>query len=1454
MLHPVSKRLIKVIDASNRNNRGLWNLATKSFEEIERGNLEGENTKILIDIISQAMEKGLRFADFSRIPKYVVEQAREKLKEKLGQEKFDEVIDTDHVTTTTVESFKGAFEKKTVTANEIEGWQQGNATGDYVAELLLGREVLMRSIKTTLEEMGPHRCYVIWRVKMGKVITRRLQTQIEGERLDEEIQEARVTAFSSSGDQGKMEFIKNADDIEEAVDAMNARLLELMEIYVERGSGWTYIDTLSLDIYSSKMLMGMEKRNLASISLGNEAGQWKKLPKWLGTRRVSNPKPPKPSQDVKCFLWATLRGLNPTDKNGGKCKDLLELENDVTIPTGITYPIPIANRVFRRIEEANPTWSFSVFNLGNKAGEVQPLYVSKERGKRVKHLMLGIVFGDHFVLINSLSALFPKQVHNHRVYYCENCLASFKTERHMEEHWKDCVGMNEPTRIKMPKEGEKDQTLYFKNWQYRLPAPFVIYADIEALTKPVDGDQNALNIHKPVAWSYSISCTYERHKTFEGWNGLTFNEVRSYAGENSMHQLLEALAVDSEVMETIVNNHLPYVAQEGDHEDYKAARRCHICEKKFVSDKDKKVLDHDHMTGKYRGAAHSSCNACFSSSKYYKIPVVFHNLKNYDAFHILRGLKGWTDGVEDIKVIAKNLDKFTSFTIDNLRFIDSFGFLMSSLETNVDIVRKAITTREEKWRVFDPVVKAFGVTTDEELDLLLAKGIYPYEYMTHMDILKQTELPPREAFWSVLYGDGITEAEYVRAKDMWSTFNCQTLEDYTLLYVKLDTILLQVVFDGFRRKCIEEDRLDPVHFVTAPSLAWAAMLLNNWRNDVVIENMTDLEMLMMVKKGVRGGMCQVMKPFARSKDPEETYCGKESKILYLDANNLYGKAMCWPMPYGGYRWEYNEWHVIGERAQHVNEEADSAGLRVQFEEPPSDDGAPAPFVELETHMFDLPDFDWGAASLQEQRQYILNMDEEGERGYVLEVDVEVPNELHDELNDYPLMPEQKQCFGSEWTRQQYEKVGMRIRPDGSASTVKKLVSDLEDKHKYVIHYRNLQQAIRLGYKLTKVWRVFSFKQSRWLKSYIDKNTAKRKLAKLAKDVVGVSLYKLYNNSIYGKFVEDVEKRRNVKFFLNSSLDKALRAAATPNVKAWKIVLEDELLVMEMAKKSITMSRPIIIGFSVLELSKFHMFDFHYNKVKPYWGSNATLLYTDTDSTVYKIKAMGTYVDYDLADFQRHVKALDLSELRADHWLLTQDLPRFAGELGYFKDEMGGKGDIKVFIALRCKMYSLLIQNSKEELEEISKMKGISKKATVELSPFEILQKMAEAPTATEAMGVVERHFKETRRKLTFQDYMEVFQGELGREVTFNVIQQKRTTAITQDGKNIDPSDREYDKNTYQLTTARVRKRGLANTDDKSYYLSANKSLRYGHWRINEFELSKEMENPHNNVNVVAEFY
>ena len=141
----------------------------------------------------------------------------------------------------------------------------------------------------------------------------------------------------------------------------------------------------SLDIYSSKMLMGMEKRNLASISLGNEAGQWKKLPKWLSTRRVCNPKPPKPSQDVKCFLWSTLRGLNPTDKNGGKCKDLLELENDVTIPTGITYPIPIANRVFRRIEEANPDWSFSVFNLGNKAGEVQPLYVSKERGKRAKH-------------------------------------------------------------------------------------------------------------------------------------------------------------------------------------------------------------------------------------------------------------------------------------------------------------------------------------------------------------------------------------------------------------------------------------------------------------------------------------------------------------------------------------------------------------------------------------------------------------------------------------------------------------------------------------------------------------------------------------------------------------------------------------------------------------------------------------------------------------------------------------------------------------------------------------------------------------------------------------------------------------------------------------------------------------------------------------------------------------
>lgn len=800
---------------------------------------------------------------------------------------------------------------------------------------------------------------------------------------------------------------------------------------------------------------------------------------------------------------------------------------------------------------------------------------------------------------------------------------------------------------------------------------------------------------------------------------------------------------------------------------------------------------------------------------------------------------------------------------------------MGSLDSHVATLNSSLKTMEAKKERFKVLLDAFpeARNSDEIFEMCLKKGVYPYEHMVSQDSLEEKQLPPREAFYSQLSADTISEEEYNRGQAMWRAFDCNTMRDYTMLYVVLDVLLLAAVFENFRETCIQDDGLDAAHFVTAPSLSWASMLLMNWQKDVVIENMTDLDMLQLVQRGIRGGMCQVMKPYARRKKGDSY----EKGILYLDANNLYGWAMRQYLPLRDYRWEMrkeapplptpppspqipdgdesDEEEYGDNEAEEVNDVEEVSEDEIDryegFRRPTTrfDDGreimeeegqskekekeSNGVVIEEQPDDFDLPEFDWYHSSIEEQLRQIMSWSDEGERGYILEVDLDVPNELHDYLNDYPPCPSPKKCYPSEWTREQFERIGVRMRPDGTQSGTQKLVCDLEPKRNYVIHYRNLQQALRLGLKLEKVHCVISFVQSPWMADYIDHNTRMRAEAKANGDNAAVVYRKLKNNSVYGKTVEDVAKRRNIKFFLAEEMASALRAAASPFCKAWKIISKDELLVMELAKHSIVMNRPVIIGFTVLELSKWLMFDFHYNKAKQYWGENVQLLYTDTDSTCYKVKTVNKpTLNEEVADFQRAHNCLDLTELKPDHYLRNQGL-EVKSELGMMKDEMKGV-PIEVFIALRAKMYSILLENN----QVINKMKGIPKSATIPRTEEEIEEFVKKNEDTLKRMALppkgLERKIK--RRKIEHKDYMAVFKGEVCPPVEFVRLDQGKKDVRDPTA----PSKQRGNRRVYLLQTIRTTKKGLANTDDKSYYFDANHSVRFGHWRINEFELSKEL--------------
>ena len=192
-----------------------------------------------------------------------------------------------------------------------------------------------------------------------------------------------------------------------------------------------------------------------------------------------------------------------------------------------------------------------------------------------------------------------------------------------------------------------------------------------------------------------------------------------------------------------------------------------------------------------------------------------------------------------------------------------------------------------------------------KFNLLFRKGVYPYEYMDSWERFDKQILPVKEAFYSSLNMEDITDVNYRHAKRVFKSFNNKHLGDYHDLYVQRDTLLLADVFENFRNKCIEIYELDPAHFLSAPGLAWQVCLK---KTGIKLELLTNIDMLFMVEKGIRGGICHVIHRYAKANDKYMNNYDKNkesSYIQYLDADNFYGWAMSQKLPVDGSKWKKN---------------------------------------------------------------------------------------------------------------------------------------------------------------------------------------------------------------------------------------------------------------------------------------------------------------------------------------------------------------------------------------------------------------------------------------------------------------------------------------------------------------------------------------------------------------------
>ena len=300
-------------------------------------------------------------------------------------------------------------------------------------------------------------------------------------------------------------------------------------------------------------------------------------------------------------------------------------------------------------------------------------------------------------------------------------------------------------------------------------------------------------------------------------------------------------------------------------------------------------------------------------------------------------------------------------------------------------------------------------------------------------------------------------------------------------------------------------------------------------------------------------------------------------------------------------------------------------------------------------------------------EFRKNYDEDSDKGYIIEVDDKYPRKIHDLHSDLPFLPK-------------------RMKID----KCKKLVCNLRNKKKYVVHGRSLKQALNHGLKLKKVHRIIEFNQEAWIKPCIDMNT---ELRKIAKNDFEKDFFKLMNNAVLGKTMENVRKHRDIKLVTTDK--KRCKLVSELSCHTMNYISED-LSIIEMKRTKVKMNKPIYLGLSILQISKLLMYEFWYDYMKPKYGDNVKLCYIDTDSFIMNIKTEDFYKDI-ANDVE---KRFDTSNYERDRPLPTGKNKKV---IGLMKDKLGGRV-ITDFVALRPKTYAYITDDCKED----KKAKGTKK--------------------------------------------------------------------------------------------------------------------------------------------------
>ena len=1005
-----------------------------------------------------------------------------------------------------------------------------------------------------------------------------------------------------------------------------------------KGSGWTIDRILNIEMFATRYKSALGKSYID-------------LPIHLRSPDILNIQ----NEDEKCFIWCVIAYLYPVEENSNRVSNYIQHVEKFNLKN-VHFP-PDTKDIDRFCKQNNIL--VNVFELIDKGerergGIIKKVYYTHNNLKGCNLLYYTDGIRHHYLLCRNISKFYHEQGDGHTAYPCLQCDYKCSAEHVLEEHKLICT--TDPDESALPIEVFPKEDYYsYNNWKFKNRLPIVIYADFESLNEIlIPNDKNRIYRQHAIAVGIYTHSDYPEI--------YTSNYVQYYGVD-----------VIDEFTKYIINRHfyfkdklktiMPLVMKEGEEEAFIVAEICHYCNRVLNGDR---VRDHDHFNGNYRGAAHAKCN--LNASKPTFVPMFFHNGGKYDIhLFFTKLITICKEKKIYFNILPCDEQTYFSVQIGCIKILDSIRFLPKSLEDLAGqlSIDDCPIVKEQLGSIipFHTAPNKKGV-----LETKLKKGVFPYEYVRGhnweeiVSILNRKELPTRDDFFSRIKVSSIklsdnmisrkekeSKSNYDRFRSNWEAYECDNLKDYMMKYLHLDVCILVDVFERFRKISLSHNGVDPCWVISTPGLTWQCGMKKTGVSLKYFKEAT-AEHLHLFEKGVRGGVSTVLgnrhikiskgliEPAKRSHtkvwsmdDDNQNY------MFYHDAISLYAWSMQQPLPTGE--------------------------------------------MMFDTDLTYTPTID--GVCYPEQAQ---NDSTDSSVGYVYEVDLEYPEDIHELTQYYPFCPEKVKPDPQQFSPLQKELYGDKYK------STEKLILKQTDKEAYIIEGRMLDWYLTHGMKLkpsaeypTGIRKKLVYLKSRWLKNYIDFNQHEKGIAYKANDWGTLEFFKLMVNSFYGKTLENVRGRQNLQIV--QGRDEYMKAVAHPLTKR-ATKFNDNVFAIHKYKKQIKMDKFPYIGFVVLELSKLLMYRYVYDTLQPIFKNNDFKChYTDTDSIVWEC-SLGNRerIDDKLDLLKEHIdlqcsipgKFQNDLRKRADESqpILKEAVFISAKNYGYRTDRVGDKDGIK----------------------------------------------------------------------------------------------------------------------------------------------------------------------------------